>query len=233
MGKKYKLKLSKIVPNISLETLHNEKCFYGISINNPFTWGKHTKLFLEWISQNFAHCNVLIVDYLYRINEYISFGGNTQDAIDKSLLLGKIIEKRLNEDINKISSDKFTMIHWKDYIDSNPNFIKHINYLKSNFNNNERFQNNIRKISKLYVERLIKREESLFLTKEESINQSNSYIIEELAIISCLVESNYCVSIYPGTQLSILKEIAKGHFPELDTSLKNGIYIDLTVKKIK
>lgn len=233
MSNRYKLKIKEITPNIDIESLYNKNCFYGISINNPFTWGKHNKLLLEWISQNFSNCIIIIVDYLHRINEQIFFNKNKDDAIEKSMLLGKLIENRFTEDMPNISSNKIKIVHWCDYIESNPKYQLYYNSLKSTFKNDLNFQSNIQYDSKLYVERLISRGESLFLSKEEAIHKSNLYILEELALISCLIENSYTISIYPGTQLNILKELANGNFPDIDTNLNNGIYIDLTVKKIK
>lgn len=227
----YKLKVSSIVPNISLDKLNKENCYYGISINNPFTWGKHTILLLEWISLHFKHCKILIVDYLYRFNEYISFGKDIDLAIDKSLLVGKLIKQQLLKDMQIFPENMFTIIHWKDLIDCNANYQKYYDKMKYYFDNNNKFHKRIEDHSKAFIERQLRGGKSLFLKEEDAILQSNGYLIEELSTISLLIEDGFCISVYPGAQLSILKEIANGEFSELDTNLKNGIYIDLTVKK--
>ena len=54
-----------------------------------------------------------------------------------------------------------------------------------------------------------------------------------MAVFSVLIEQGYRVQVYPGTQLKILKDLANNKFPNLDNNLTQGIYIDLSVKKIR
>ena len=69
------------------------------------------------------------------------------------------------------------------------------------------------------------------VSEEEAIKHSVEYIIEEMTVFSILISNGYSTLVYPGTILQIFKDIVQDVFPDLESVLKKGIYIDLTIKK--
>lgn len=231
---KYKIKKIESAPTISVNQLAEyRKCYLGISVNNPFFREQHLGLLLKWISNHFDECTIIIGDYLHRINESILHGTTGEEAIASSIIRGDQIELMLEVALSILPQNKFKVYRWKDFLDKYPKALSEKEKLTSIFNSNKIFQDDILQSCSEFIERLVTRGERLYLTKEEAINQSREYLLEEMAVFSVLIEQGYEVQVYPGTQLKILKDLANKKIPDINTNLTQGIYIDLTVKKIK
>lgn len=231
---KYKVKKIESAPAISVNQLSEyRRCYLGISINNPFFREQHLGLLLKWISNHFDECIILIGDYLHRINESILYGKTGEDAIASSSIRGEIIQNMLDIAISVLPQNKFKVYRWKDFLDNNPKWQTEKEALITYFNNDKTFHDDIIQSCTEFIDRLIARGEPLYLSKEEAINQSKEYLLEEMAVFSVLIEQGYSVQVYPGTQLKILKDLANNKHQNIKTNLSKGIYVDLTVKKIK
>lgn len=231
---KYKIKKHDSAPTISVKKLAEyRKCYLGISVNNPFFRDQNLGLLLKWIANHFDECIIIIGDYLHRINESILHGITGEQAIASSINRGDIIEEMLNAFLLILPDDKFKVYRWKEFLDNNPKSLSEKEKLTTLFSTNKEFRNDILQSCTEFIDRLIARGERLYLTKEEAISQSKEYLLEEMAVFSVLIEQGYRVQVYPGTQLKILKDLANYKFPNIDTNLSQGIYIDLSVKKIR
>lgn len=231
---KYKIKKIESAPAITVKQLANyRKCYLGISVNNPFFRDQHLGLLLKWIANHFDECTILIGDYLHRINESILHGITGEEAIASSINRGDQIHEMLEIALSMLPDDKFKVYRWKEFLDSNPKSLTEKTKLTALFNTNKDFQKDILQSCTEFIDRLIARGERLYPTKVEAISQSKEYLIEEMAVFSVLIEQGYKVQVYPGTQLKILKDLANKKLSNIDTNLTQGIYIDLTVKKIK
>jgi tRNA-dependent cyclodipeptide synthase len=224
----------KSAPKITIQQLSKyRKCYLGVSVNNPFFRDKHFGLLLRWIANHFDECIILIGDYLHRINETILLGKFGDDAINSSMLRGNQLYEILEVALSLLPQNKFTIYRWKDFLDEYPDTQKRKEQLLNYYNENEEFRNAIFQSSTEFIERLSDRGEVIYLSKEEAVVESKEYLIEEMAVFSKLIEQGYKVQVYPGTQLNVLKELANKKYESIDTNLKEGIYIDLTVKKRK
>ncbi|MFN8297850.1 MAG: tRNA-dependent cyclodipeptide synthase [Chitinophagales bacterium] len=231
---KYKIKKIDSAPNISvLDLAVHRKCYLGISVNNPFFRDKHLGLLLKWIANHFDECVIIIGDYLHRINESILHGESGESAIASSINRGNQIYEILDVTLSILPQNKFKLYRWKQFLDENPNALIEKEKLNQLYNSNNNFRQDILQSCADFIDRLIERGERLYLTKEEAINQSKEYLLEEMGVFSVLIAQGYNVQVYPGTQLKILKDLANNKFPEIKSNLTSGVYIDLTVKKIK
>ena len=66
-------------------------------------------------------------------------------------------------------------------------------------------------------------------SNEKHVDLSIRYLLEELAVISCLAEEAPCTFVYPGS-LTILEEIADGKHPDLPAPLHTTDYVELKLK---
>jgi len=231
---KYKIKKIDSAPPLSIDELSSyRKCYLGISINNPFFRDKHLGLLLKWISSHFDECVIIIGDYLHRINEYILHGNYGQEAIDSSVNRGDQIDLILQVALDILPKNKFKIYRWKEFLDLHPQAIPEKDRLTKLFKSHEKFNADIIQSSTEFIERLMQRGEPLYVSKDEAVVLSTEYLLEEMAVFSVLISSGYFVQVYPGTQLTVLKDLANNEFPGLDTNLRDGVYIDLTIKKIK
>lgn len=229
---KYKIKRTGSAPDITIKQLAKyRKCYLGISINNPFFRDKHLGLLLKWIDNHFDECEILIGDYLHRINESILHGLVGNEAIASSMKRGDQIHEILDVALSILPGNKFKVYRWKEFLDANPDTIIEKNRLTELFESNKDLGDSIIHSCTEFINRLIERGESLFLPKEEAIIQSKEYLIEEMAVFSVLIGKGFIVQVYPGQQLKTLKDLANNIFKDVETNLTQGIYIDLTVKK--
>jgi tRNA-dependent cyclodipeptide synthase len=230
---KYKINIKDIQPEIySLGKYLPRKCFLGISLSNPFFHGKHLSRILKWVDYNFEDCLIIIADHLHRFNEYIFTGSDSDTANRECSQMGESIHKSIEELIKQIGESKFKILHWLEFVNT-PEF--RINHEKINtyFNQDAKFKKSVLRSCELFIDKQLKKRYQIYVTREIAIKKSCEYILEELAVFSILIERGYFIQVYPGTQLEVLKEIANNSFPNLDSSLKKAIYIDLTIKKIR
>ena len=229
---KYKVKIARVTPSSSkLESKTIKKCYLGISMNSQILEEPKLSSIIDWLSNNYDECQIVIGDYLNRINEYILFGHDKSDAIDKSLYLGELFKKQFENDIDKYPNEKFSILSWYDLI-KNSNYDKLKKYFYDCYNNNLEFKDRIHYTSEKYVEKQIIRG-SLFINRDDAVKISAQYIIEELAGFSLLITLGYRIQVYPGSILEIIKDFVNGEFPEISTNLREGIFIELKLSTKK
>lgn len=227
----YRVKPAKIQAKYHFDiknTKHN-KCFLGISIDAPFIGGKHVERVLQWIDSNFQECLVIIGDDVHLYNEYI-FGNSEQEAKKKCMKLGEFAESKLKEGLEKLNQDKFKIHHWSSYT-NNTEFISLNKQYKQLYDEDSKFNSSIITCAKNYLKKQKEKGNYSIVSEEEAIKHSVEYIIEEMTVFSILISNGYSTLVYPGTILQIFKDIVQDVFPDLDSALKKGIYIDLTIKK--
>jgi tRNA-dependent cyclodipeptide synthase len=230
---KYKIKIRDIHPlSLSATKKFPDKCFLGVSMSNPFFHGKHLAKTLKWVDDNFQECLIVIADHLHRFNEYTFKGKNGTDAENECSQMGNEIHDRIKSLTTSLSPNKFTITHWLPLTQTNQ-FLEDLKTINLYFDNNEDFKKSVLKSCKEFIDKQINRGYHIFVKEDDAINKSKNYLLEEMAVFSNLVREGYQVQVYPGTQLMVLKELSDNKFPDINSPLKNGIYIDLTVKKIR
>lgn len=207
---------------------NSEKCYFGASLNNSFFWTDQTKLLLDWASKNFKSTKVLIPGILNRFNEQILFGLDEEEALIKSIKRGFEMHVKISQELANLNIKNIKLLGWNELINKNEFSFQH-QILLSAFDNEREFREEIITISTAFIDR----QKHIDIERSSAIDLSVMYILEELAVCSLLINEGYKVQIYPGTQLKVLKDFANGAFNDIDSPLKNGIYIDLTVKKVK
>jgi tRNA-dependent cyclodipeptide synthase len=231
---RYRIVKNDIAPRLGVKELAiYNKCYLGVSINNPFFRDQYLGLLMKWMANHFDKSLIIIGDYLNRINEMIIHGKSETDAIEDSIRKGDDIEDKIKIAISLLPQDKFTVYRWIDlirkYPDANDEKMKLISMAKKN----PEFAEQIQISASDFIDRLLNRGQRLSFSKTEAIEKSKMYLFEEMALFSILIQKGYKVQIYPGTQLRVLKLLANGAFPSLGSPLKNGIYVDLKIKKSK
>jgi tRNA-dependent cyclodipeptide synthase len=226
---RYKIVTSSMVPKT--QTAYSHHCYLGISLENQFFKGKHVGLLLSWIDKRFPGCLIIIGDHLNRINEQISKRNSMDEAIEASLKLGDVVEERFQNEIEKLSKNKFILHRWQQYYEDEDVKVKKAD-LHTLYNTHKELRDSIQTSCREFVNRQISRGNILKVNENRAIGLSSDYIIEEIAVFQVLIERGYRVQVYPGSHLNTFKKFANAEFPDIKTSLSTGIYIDLSVKKI-
>ena len=67
---------------------------------------------------------------------------------------------------------------------------------------------------------------------EEALKLSCEYLLEEIAVFSALSEQGWQVEFYPGPELRVLAEVAKGRYSGVPIGLKERISVELKIHRI-
>jgi len=68
---------------------------------------------------------------------------------------------------------------------------------------------------------------------EKAIEISSQYLLEEIAVFSSLSEQGWKVELYPGPELTVLIDIAKGQYSDIPEGLKERVNVELRISKSK
>lgn len=229
---KYRIVLSDVNPASSKAVIFAHRCYFGVSINNKFIEGKHFERLLKWISVNFPYCLLVVGDYLNRFNELIL--GKTHEekiAAELSYRKGIIIKENI---LRILTRNNITNIGVESSLSifQQPEFQEHYCFVQEEISKNTIA---IKSIESTAIDFLKRNNHDMQLADSfnDKVCLSKKYIIEELGIFSFLIGIGFVVQVYPGTHLDILKKIANGELSLINSNLNNGIYVDLSVKKVK
>jgi tRNA-dependent cyclodipeptide synthase len=201
------------------------KCYLGMSVLNPYIVSRKLSKILNWVTEHYDECILLVGDYLHRHNEEIYYGKTPEQAAGKVQLLGHLIDLQLAEVLKHQKNNIFKIVHWEDFIKDNKEFDASYEMLTTALKKSEPFRSSLKQCAEGYIEKIIQRN-NMFLEKEDAVKVSQRYLIEEMAVFDCLIGDGYQTQIYPGEVVPILKEIISNKFPFLHSKLRNAIYIE-------
>ncbi len=227
---KYRVRIEKITPSdADFNLSEKRKCILGVSMSNPVFWRSSLGTMLDWMDENFDTSLILVGDYLQRLNEQISNGNESELAIETAMQKGDLFEAKLNQYLPRYEEKKFQTARWKPFYES-ADFQKHKTILDKIYSSNSAVKQSIDETAKLFVSQKQNRLD-FKVSEEEAIRFSVEYLLEEMAVFSILIDQGWDVVLYPGAQLPLLMEIAKGEFEGVPNSLNKGIYVELKVRK--
>lgn len=227
---KYNIRVEQVMPVSAEASLFSHpKCVLGVSMSNPIFWRSSLDKILEWMAGNFDTSMILVGDYLHRLNEQILRGGTEEEAVARALDIGEDFLEQLDQYIHKYPEHKFEVVRWQPFHEE-PTFWEAKEQMHALYASSAEVKSSIDSAAALFVWQ--KQDRTRFkVTKATAIELSAQYLLEEMAVFSMLIEKGWEVVVYPGAQLPLLMEIAKGRFKDIPNSLDKGIYVELKVRK--
>jgi tRNA-dependent cyclodipeptide synthase len=224
---RYRAEVNRVVPvNKKHSFKKHNSCILGISLENKnFVTAKLVGM-VDWVSRNFKSCVVIIGDSIHRHTLEIR-GIDKNYAYDKALSLGREIIDTNNPVFQSYAEYCNITIVLCSQIQTTVDYYKHYSSLRVLFENNAVFANCLRNFSETFVERNTTLGEDYY---RNSIEKSCIYLLEELAIFSCLSEQGHKAFIYPG-DLRVLTEIADGLHPGTPQALQDLSCVELKIKR--
>ncbi|MDE1462900.1 tRNA-dependent cyclodipeptide synthase [Spartinivicinus poritis] len=211
-----------------------KKCFFGVSLQNEnFSDDKRLAASLDWISNNFEYCEVLVGDYIHRLTlQIIDCSLDDNDSYDKALQLGREFVSDKIELFAKYSSScqfeiKYMSEYHRDscYSHHRKNFLEFIEC-------NQHYNHILTKFANTFVQRLINTKSLSLTDKERGVALSRKYLIDEGAIFSQAVSKGYNVLVYPGS-IDPFIHISEGNYRYAPKLLKEMVCVGLSLKHIK
>lgn len=223
--------LVKTTPKVSEEALFSfKRCYIGISIDNPVFYGRSLQALLLWGITNFDQSLVVTGDYLRRYNEQIFNGLGVDEAIKAAQDAGDSFILQTSKVFEQLPCEKISVTRWKPCLETDE-YKKSKAILDELFNSDPNFKTAVVKDAFSFAKRQTKQKQPLAVSMEEAIELSCQYLLEEIAVFSSLSEQGWNVELYPGPELRVLVEIAKGKYSHIPEGLKKRINVELQICK--
>ena len=235
-------------------------CILGISLENPSFVSEKLLAITNWIATRFQKCIVLIGDSLHRITLQLDRKLSDKQALDRAILMGKdYIRQHMDIFSYYKNMCNFEFIYCSN-IQRMEEYENYYRQIKALFEQNKKFKDSVNSFSSEFVRRhLHLKENSDYFNKQFTdsiksvtkeffmsqihlkdkyksyksyIGMCEEYLLEELAIFSCLFKDRVCPMFYPGS-FSIFEEIHRGEHAEIPACLNNIIYGSLRLKRRK
>jgi tRNA-dependent cyclodipeptide synthase len=200
----------------------------GISLANPVFQGDALESLLVWMAENFEKSLIVVGDYLWRFNEQIFAGLDPEKAEKESITLGDMFIEQSKDIFKKLSSEKVSLTRWRSHL-LTEEFLESKKELDSLFESDPDFRSSIERDAFSFVRRQAKQSIKLAVETEKALELSSQYLLEEIAVFSSLSQQGWHVELYPGPELKVLVDIAKGKYKHIPTGLKERINVELKV----
>ncbi|MFA5180618.1 MAG: tRNA-dependent cyclodipeptide synthase [Syntrophales bacterium] len=217
--KQYSIRVSPSDQKKNLQRFN--RCLYGVSVG---VVNQHIEDILKgyrWASEKFKRCCILLGDSLYRFTLQIQKGVN----LEESETLARDSGNQLLEEISLRLTSVPEVIRCSDVLKTMlfKEKQKEIYILNST---NDRFRDSIAKDALSFVERQA-RKGRLAILRRKALDLAIFYLIEEVAIYSCLADQGWLIDVYQGDELPTLAKIISGEIPGVEGSLTKRINISL------
>jgi tRNA-dependent cyclodipeptide synthase len=210
-----KVSIARILPGISQQELFSrKKCYLGISIENPLFEGDSLRAMLVWAADKFEHCLVIVGDYLCRFNEQILHACDENRAGELAVGLGDSFLRGTKELFEELPAERVRLTRWKEHLQTEQ-FSRSKAVLDELFESDDDFRASIEYDASSFVKRLRRRNTNPAVDVDHAVRLSCEYILEEVAVFASLSESGWSVELYPGSELRVLAQVAKGRYPRV------------------
>lgn len=219
----------KILPKISQQALFAYKrCYIGISLENPVFEGNTLRALLFWSLQRFDETLVIIGDYLCRYNEKMLSGCDSKKASQKAQSLGDSFLLQTKELFGTLPHKKIHLTRWKEHLQSKEYKESEI-ILKKLFESDSDFRASVERDAFDFIQRQKKKNQKPLVDIEEAIELCCQYLLEEIGVFSALSQQGWHVELYPGSELHVLVEVAKGKYTAVPKGLQERISVELKI----
>ena len=223
------VKVVKILPRMSeAELFAQKKCYLGISIENPIFEGDSLKALLNWASERFEQCLVVVGDDLCRFNQRIVNGLAPDKALEAAHRQGDAFIAQAGPIIESISKGNIKLTRWNEHLRSDA-YRQSRTALDKLFATDAGFKAAIEKDAVSFAQRQSQRASTIAVEMDEAIELCCQYLLEEIAVFSALSERNWRVELYPGSELHALVDVARGKFADVPKPLADRINVELKV----
>jgi tRNA-dependent cyclodipeptide synthase len=222
--------LKNVVPtSAKAELRHKSSCYLGVSLETRSFRRPMLDATVNWIDSNFKRCAVVVGDSLHRYTLQLTRGLSAGEAASEAYTIGTsflIENQHLFAEVEQCSFEFFRVSD----LQKTPECVGYENQLAEIFSKEDDFARSIKRSALSFIDRRRADIRQSALTRDEMINLSCRYILEEMAIFSCLVEAGWEIEVYPGGELPVLVDIARGKYPAVPKQLKRRINIELRIR---
>lgn len=217
------IKIQKFPRNASLNA-NSKRAFVGISLNNrTMESGELLRAVFDWTAKNVGEFDLLVGDYLNRYN-YQAFERETEAAaVEKASRAGAEARKRLEPLIAPNAPFGNVALISTAALYQRPSFQNRRAHFEKYYSSNADF----RELIQQGVDAFLMRKHPDSLSDTTARSYCVAYQIEELVMFERLAQEGYCVFIYPGAHLPVMKGIVEDKFQDISVDLKSLILVEM------
>jgi tRNA-dependent cyclodipeptide synthase len=210
------------------ELFSHERCYMGISLDNPGFQGKNLQALLLWALGNFEQCLVVVGDHLCRFNEQIFNTSSNSEAAEAARRRGDSFMNKTREFFEQIPSKRLVVTRWQPCLKSKEYKEAKV-IIDELFASDPAFQASVQRDAFSFVKRQARRNQKPIVSTEEAIELSCCYLLEEIRVFAAISAQGWEVELYPGPELGVLVDIAKGLYLRVPAGLTRRINVELAI----
>ena len=225
------MQIVRTIPSVTWDELFaRRRCYMGISLDNPVFQGESLKDLVRWALAHFDHCMVIVGDYLRRFNETMLHGLDETRAAVAAEELGQQFLDSVGPWLEGLSPDRLSVMRWRNCLDL-PEYPGARQVLDHLYSADASFRAGVQRDAHAFVRRQKRHDRSFAVGEEQAIALSCGYLLEEIAVFSALSERGWTVELYPGPELEVLVDVARGLFDGIPNGLKQRVNVELRHRK--
>jgi len=223
------ISIVRTTPKVAEDELFTHKrCYMGISLDNPGFQGKNLQALMLWALGNFDKCLVVVGDHLCRFNEQIFNTSRLNEAAEAAQRRGDSFMNKTTEFFKQIPARRLVLTRWQPCLKKNEyNEAKVV--IDNLFASDSAFRASVERDAFSFVKRQKKRNQKPIVTTEEAIELSCRYLLEEITVFAALSTQGWEIELYPGPELGVLVDIAKGKYLHVPEGLTKRINVELAI----
>jgi tRNA-dependent cyclodipeptide synthase len=234
-GAYYKAKVAGVGPTRlrdSLDTI--DRCILGVSLagsNAAMFHGAKLEASVRWIAARARRCRVLVGDSMGRISLQIRHGVHPDEALQEAQALGRRYVADTQALFRHYTTERvdFEVCYSSDYT-SHPSFGAFQDQVLARYETDDALRRLVHAFSDDYLARTARSVAQGTGFSEQWRALGRAYLLEEMALIACLVADGWPLMVYPGS-IDSFTEIAEGRHPALPASLQAFQFVSLHLKK--
>jgi tRNA-dependent cyclodipeptide synthase len=231
----YKAKISNVGPAALRGSLQQiDRCILGVSLggsNAAMFQGAKLEASVRWIAARARHCRVLVGDSMGHISLQVRHGMDPETAEREARALGRryaaeaeaVFRHYSNEDVT------FESCYSSEYA-RHPCFAGFHDRIRALYQTDASLRRLVDTFSADYLARTARSIASGPGWSEHWKQLGREYLLEEMALVTCLVADGWPMMVYPGSIDSFV-EIAEGRHPALPEALQAFQFVALHLKK--
>ena len=223
------ISIVRTTPKVSEDELFShQRCYMGISLDNPGFQGKNLQALLLWALGNFDKCLVVVGDHLCRFNEQIYNTFSRDEAAEAALRRGDLFMDKTSRFFQQIPAKRLVVKRWQQCLRGDE-YKQARGFVDELFASDDSFRASVERDAFSFLRRQARRSEKPIVTTEEAIELCCRYLLEEITVFSALAEQGWEIELYPGPELGVLVDIAKGRYLRIPQGLTRRINVELAI----
>lgn len=206
-------------------------CMLGVSMGNANFEGARLEASIEWLSDRFERCAIVLGDSVYRLTLELLEGLDEASARERAMREAAEFERLYAPLVRQYGKAcAFEFIRFSD-VERDPRFARWHQAMRDLAATDAGFARSIEEFAALYLGRGDKLDANPFaVPPERAAAIARAYLIEESALFCVLEEMGWPVLVYPGSIASIA-DLCEGRFAGTPAPLTRMAFVSLDLRK--